>query len=1117
MRFFRLTALAVALSLPTAAFLLDNAATAQSVTAGDIAGTVTDPTGAAIPGATVVATYAATGAAKTAKTGTAGSYRFSLLTPGTYHVTFTGPGFNKAETDIVVSAGVVAAGDAKLQLGSNNVTVEVTEASPLLQTENAEITTEFSKEQISSLPNPGNDLTFIGQTTPGAVMNTQGGYGNFSSFGLPATSNTFTINGGYENDPFLNVNNSGATNLLLGNNDIGTVTVLSNAYGAQYGGLGGTQVNEISRMGGNQFHGDATYYWNGSAMNGNDYFNNQQGIKRPRSNANQWAGAIGGPIFKDKTFFFFNTEGLRVIIPVRGNVYAPSPFLISTTEANAAPQGPAAVAFYQSYFNVYTSLPAYQAAAPDPNDPNVVIFGANSANFAHEAQYTGRVDQRFGSKDDAFVHFTYDTGVQPTFTSLLNPVFNTDSPQPQYEGQFNETHIFNSNTTNQFVFAEIYYKAVFQNTTAAAANAIFPASIEFISGDLANNGFATTPGGENFAFPQGRKVNGYQFADDFSLTHGKHTFKAGFYLRRDDVTDLSPQILTTPLVVSYESDFAAASATEYIQQFPTRLEQPVSVYNLGIYFQDQWKPTPALVVTAGMRFEHNSNPVCHTGCFDTFPGSFYGLPTSQSAPYSNASGNGLINSGENKAFQDFQKVGYEPRLDFAWTPPVLGSKTVIRGGFGIFADAFPAQIADTLLNNAPTNVGFTLYGPGAGGPSSPLYPGAEGSFYSIASQSSAAFQSGYHTGGSFNSISAAVPAFAAPNFASPTTKMSYPTYEEWNLMVEQQVGRTLTFGIDYVGNHTYKQPVNNNSVNAFNAYGAAGFPSLSTTGPLNPNFAQVTQVYSGASSNYNGVVFTATKRSTLLTLQFNYTYSHALDEISNGGFDGFSSNSVNPTNPNPALLRQNYGNADYDTRNYISANYVFNLPYWGGPKVLTKGWQIAGTVFHSSGLPFTFTDGTTAGAFANYGGALYAQQTVQHLPTKCSSIQNFVTGTSNPCSAAFDFAPATDFGQQERNQIFGPSYTDTDMSVYKTFAMPKYDSVHLKLGVQFFNLFNHPNFGQPSHDIAPCYQADGTFDCAGTTVGQSSSTVNPPTSILGSFLGGDASPRLIQLKANITF
>jgi hypothetical protein len=1095
--------LAVSFSVPSVF-----TAMAQNVVSGDISGVVTDPTGAAVPGAAVTATFTATGGVKKATTGATGTYRISLLTPGTYHLTFAGKGFNTAETDVVVNAGVVAEGDAKLQLGSNNVTVEVTEASPLLQTENAEITTEFSKEQISSLPNPGNDLTFIGQTTPGAVMNTQGGYGNFSSFGLPATANTFTVNGGYENDPFLNVNNSGATNLLLGNNDIGTVTVLSNAYGAQYGGLGGTQVNEITRSGGNQFHGDATYYWNGSVMNGNDYFNNQQGIKRPRSNANQWSGALGGPIVKDKTFFFFNTEGLRVIIPVRGTVYAPSANYIATTEANAAEQGPAAVAFYKSYFGVYTAIPAYATAAADPNDPNVVIFGANAANFAHEAQYTGRIDQVVSSKDNAFVHFTYDTGVQPTFTSLLNPVFNTDSPQPQYEGQFNETHIFNSNTTNQFVAADIYYQAVFQNTTAAAANAIFPASIIFISGDLANNGLAETPGGEDFAFPQGRKVNGYQFADDFSMTHGKHTFKAGIYLRRDNVTDLSPQILTTPLVESYETDFEAATASVYIQQFPTRSEQPVSVYNLGIYFQDEWKPIPSLVVTAGMRFEHNSNPVCHTGCFDTFPGSFYSESTSQSTPYSNANGKGLINSGEQKAFQDFEKVGYEPRLDFAWTPPVLGSKTVVRGGFGIFADAFPAQIADTLLNNAPTNVGFTLFGPAAGGPASPLYAGAPGSFYSVASGSSAAFQSAYNSGGSFTTISTAVPAFSAPNFASPAAKMSYPTYEEWNLMVEQQVGRTTTFGINYVGNHTYHQPVNNNSVNAYNAGGATGFPALSATGAPNPNFAQVTQVYSGAMSNYNGLVFTATKRSTLLTLQFNYTYSHALDEISNGGFDGFSSNSVNPTNPNPALLRQNYGNSDYDTRNYISSNYVFNLPYWGGPKVLTKGWQIAGTVFHSSGLPFTFTNGATAGKLANYGGPLYAKQTVANLPNKCSgsNIENLNTGTGTQCAAALDVTTATDFGQQRRNQVFGPSYTDTDMSVYKIFDIPKYQTAHLKLGVQFFNLLNHPNFAQPSHDIA-----DGGVD------GLISGTVNPPTSILGSFLGGDASPRLIQLKANISF
>ncbi len=257
---------------------------------------------------------------------------------------------------------------------------------------------------------------------------------------------------------------------------------------------------------------------------------------------------------------------------------------------------------------------------------------------------------------------------------------------------------------------------------------------------------------------------------------------------------------------------------------------------------------------------------------------------------------------------------------------------------------------------------------------------------------------------------------------------------------------------------------------------------------------------------------TATRRSTLLTLQFNYTYSHALDEISNGGFDGFSNNSVNPTNPNPALLRQNYGNSDYDTRNYISSSYVFNLPYYGGPKILTKGWQIAGTVFHSTGLPFTFTDSPTAALFANYGSTpqpeLFAQQTVPHLPGKCSgsNIENLATGTGHQCSAALDVTTATDFGQQERNQVFGPSYTDTDMSVYKIFDIPRYETAHLKLGVQFFNLLNHPNFAQPAHELG-----DGAVN------GLISATVNPPTSILGSFLGGDASPRLIQLKANISF
>ncbi len=248
---------------------------AQSNISGDISGVITDPTGKAVVGAQVTVKSQATDATKVTTTGPTGAYRVSLLSPGTYTVTATAPGFETTSSTVAVSAGIVNDQDLQLSVGSGATTVEVTGTEvPLLHTEDANITTTFDMQQVKNLPNPGNDLTFIAQTSPGAVMNTQGGYGNFAIFGLPATSNTFTVNGGYKNDPFLNLNNSGATNLLLGNNDVGSVTVISNAYGAQYGGLGGSQVNEISRSGTNRFHGDATWWWNGSYLNANDYFNN---------------------------------------------------------------------------------------------------------------------------------------------------------------------------------------------------------------------------------------------------------------------------------------------------------------------------------------------------------------------------------------------------------------------------------------------------------------------------------------------------------------------------------------------------------------------------------------------------------------------------------------------------------------------------------------------------------------------------------------------------------------------------------------------------------------------------------------------------------------------------
>src|ERR1035437_10829864 len=309
MRVSQLQSAVLALSLMAAAgvavTITSPTAHSQSNISGDISGTVTDASGAALPNAKITITSEARGEVKTVTSDSVGNFRVPLLSPGSYKLSVTADGFNTSTLTTTVSAGVVTPLAVKLTVGQASVTVEVTGGSAqILHVDDAQISTSFDYQQIQNMPNPGNDLTFVAQTAPGAVMNTQGGYGNFSVNGLPGTSNTFTVNGGYEGDPYLNLNNSGATNLLLGNNDVDTVTVITNSYYAAFGGLGGAQVNEISRSGSNKWHGNLVYWWNGRAMNANSYFNKQAGSPRNFDNANQGAAAIGGPLKKDKIFGF---------------------------------------------------------------------------------------------------------------------------------------------------------------------------------------------------------------------------------------------------------------------------------------------------------------------------------------------------------------------------------------------------------------------------------------------------------------------------------------------------------------------------------------------------------------------------------------------------------------------------------------------------------------------------------------------------------------------------------------------------------------------------------------------------------------------------------------------
>ena len=249
---------------------------------GDVAGTVTDPSGAVVANVKVILVSLDRGETQTTTTNDAGYFRFSLLKPGQYSLTLERAGFKKQERRTNVAAGQVA-------------------AASVVNTETSGVATTYDQRIVQDVPNPGGDLTNIAQTAPGATMNTSGGYGNLTVNGMPATSNLFTVNGENDMDPFFNINNSGATNLTLGVNEIQEATVVSNPYSGQYGQQAGAQVTYITKSGTNDFHGSVQYDWNGRVMNANDWFANNSGTPRPFANANQWGADLGGPIFKNKT------------------------------------------------------------------------------------------------------------------------------------------------------------------------------------------------------------------------------------------------------------------------------------------------------------------------------------------------------------------------------------------------------------------------------------------------------------------------------------------------------------------------------------------------------------------------------------------------------------------------------------------------------------------------------------------------------------------------------------------------------------------------------------------------------------------------------------------------
>src|SRR6202162_3298319 len=371
-----------------ALLLLPSIVMAQSEVTGGINGTVTDPSGAVIAGASVILTSTATATSLTTETGATGGYTFGLAKPGAYTLAVSKSGFKQVSQAVNVELGQTLMYNVKLELGSGSITVEVTGQGAMLQTENANISTSIETAAIENLPNPGGDLSNIAQTAPGVSMNTSGsGYGNFSAFGLPGTANLFTINGNDYNDPFLNLNNSGASNLLLGSNEIQEVSVISNAYTGQYGRQAGAQIDYATKSGGNAFHGDAVYYYNAGGMHGTDFFAGYS----PEVN-NQWAAGLGGPVIKDKVFFYVNTEGLRYSLGAGGFVEYPTTAFENYVLGNVAtlPTASTALPFYQNIFSLYNGAKGYAAANAAPQASSCGSLNGNSGGAIPNDACAGR-------------------------------------------------------------------------------------------------------------------------------------------------------------------------------------------------------------------------------------------------------------------------------------------------------------------------------------------------------------------------------------------------------------------------------------------------------------------------------------------------------------------------------------------------------------------------------------------------------------------------------------------------------------------------------------------------------------------------------------------------------
>ncbi|MGB8029159.1 MAG: TonB-dependent receptor [Terracidiphilus sp.] len=1146
---------------------------AQSGTSSAISGTVLDVSGAALPGADITATEVDTRAVRTVQTDHDGRFLFSQVNPGTYTVTVRATGFaEQTSQPIAVEVSRTAALNFKLAVSSASQTVEVTAQQTLLTLENPNTTTTIESKTIANLPNPGQDLTFIAQFAPGALMNTAGssndskapgGYGNVEFNGLPATSNGYILDGYDSNDPWLGLNIGLSTNLVIGLDAVDQATVNTNSYAVDQGRYGASQVNYFTKSGSNKFHGDLYELWDGSLFSAEDYFlhaNDTPGniTPKPRSNVNHFGFSVGGPIREDRLFFFTSYEGVRIALPiVVTQVVVPSPayqqyvlnqLLVAGTDpitGTMLPAEPSEVPFYKSMFGLYgnTAGTAVQVSSCPLDARGAVIQGSQNSgnlfngfgcanqrqeslqNSDHENLEVFKIDETINAANTVWYRFQQDTGLQAAWTDPINVIFNSYSPQPQRTLVVGYTHIFRPNLVNQFNPGASWYSSIFEPNNFSQVLQTFP--IVLAAGS--NNAPFTTIGGNDNTYPQGRKVSQWQINDNLDWIRGKQECRFGINTRRIDVSDYDLGVGSVPTAVYNDlAEFTYGAAYTESWTFPISFNERVAVGNLDFYAMDTYKPTPKTTFIVGVRATWNTDPVNQQHLFARPTGSFLDLSHGVNQPLDQA-----IQTGVRALFPSTPVLVWQPRVSLAYQ---VTPQTVIHGGFGVFNDLIPAQIADLAATNAPHAPTF-VGGIGGQVGGIAIAPGVANSAADAASAANHQFQSLFSAGDPpCVGIAPGAPtcplAVSLNTFPSGTLKTPY--YYQYNFGIEQKLNAHGAVRIGYVGTRGLHEPFQV-GLNGYQTVCAGCFAPYPYAQPLDQRFGSVNEFRTDASSNYSGLQTSLSEQLHSLTLSANYTFSHCLDEVSNGGLLPFSTQGI--LTPLPGELRSQYSNCDYDVRHNLSAYGIYQIPFASKHlllRALFRNWLFSETAFLHSGLPFSVLsqlyaangNGIFQASGPQYARRVARQPLYQKTPVSGVTVAgtrqwlnpnafvSVVDPTTGDCTGVPSGTPDTpaqcQFGNSGRNSVRGPHFTNSD--IYLSRRFPIWEQISMRFEVQMFNAFNHPNFALPSNVQAG---VPGTY--IPPKFGTLEGAISPPTGLLGVGLGGDSSPRMIAFQARIEF